>query len=153
MSLVISVSIQGDKEVLAKLKRLGSGMYDFSKAMKEIGEQGKKYFSGPVFASEGGALGEPWRDLTRAYEERKAKKWRGRGILVASGTMRDSFYEVHDKMSVLISNDAPQFIYHQSTAPRKKLPRRPMIAANTAFQKIVQVAIRNDIQEKLRRLS
>ena len=37
-------------------------------------------------------------------------------------------------MSVTITNDAPWFKYHQSSAPRTKIPRRVMIGVYTGMQ-------------------
>lgn len=149
MSLQVTIKITGSDRVLAKMNRLGKNLHNFKDAMTEIGNQGKDYFSGAAWRSQGGVYGNKWAALSNTYANRKRKKYPGRGPLEASGDMRRGFRFYADKDSVFIDNREPQFKYHQSSAPRRKLPRRQMIGVSTGFKRIVSTVIRDDIRKKL----
>ena len=63
--------------------------------------------------------------------------------------MQFSFDHVSDRNSVTIFNNKSYFKYHQSTAPRKRLPRRQMIGASNGFRTIVARIIKEDVQRKI----
>ncbi len=61
--------------------------------------------------------------------------------------MQKSFTSKATDKGVDIENTAKYFKYHQSSAPRTKMPYRPMMGVNSA----VEGAIKNRIQAGVRR--
>lgn len=148
--LSVTIKISGDKETIAKLGKLGQSFMSFQMAMREIGKELPAYFAGQVYVSQGGALGEKWEPLKQATKNRKAKMYPGAQPLVATGTMQKSFdAEYPDANSVMIGNTAPYFVYHQSKAPRSKLPRRVMISSGGSVRTIIAQIIDTDIRNKI----
>lgn len=102
--------------------------------MAEVGDHAEKYFGGQVFASRGGVLGQSWPRLSPGYAAQKAKRYPGRLPLVRTGVMQRSLVSTASSTSVSITNDAPYFKYHQSSAARSKIPRRIMIGIYSGMQ-------------------
>lgn len=146
----MSIQIKGSKQTKDKLKRLGSSLYNFKGPMGEIGEQAARYYSTQAFASQGGVFGGRWPALSPRYARVKAVLYPGRGMLIRTGKMQDSFTYTASSNQVLIGNKAPHFKYHQSTKPRNKIPRRAMMGVNDPIRKIVRGIIEADIKKKLR---
>lgn len=150
MSLQVTITVTGSDRTLQKMRRLGSSLYNFKDAMTEIGTQGKRYFAGTAWLSQGGVYGNKWAALTTPYAARKARKYPGRRMLVASGAMRAGFRMYADTNSVFIDNREPYFKYHQSSAARgSNLPRRQMIGASRGFRTIISTILRADIKRKV----
>lgn len=146
----ITVVVTGDKAVRAKLKRLGSSLRDNKKAFDEISKQAIDYFQTRGFSSQGGVFGEKWQPLSSAYQRQKSRRYRGKSTLVATGKMQDSFYAETGKTYALIQNRAPYFKFHQSTAPRTKMPRRATMGVNEPIKRIVRNALKAEMSRKLR---
>lgn len=150
MALSVQIVIQGDKETIQRLGKLGTSLLSFQMAMREIGSELTSYFSNQVFASQGGALGERWDPLKPKTKLDKAKKYPGAQPLVRTGEMKNSFEDEYPNLnSVVIGNTAPWFPYHQSKAPRSKLPRRPMMSTGGNVKSIVAKIIDADVRNKL----
>jgi len=67
-------------------------------------------------------------------------RYPGRGILEATGRMRDSFQYESSNMWTRVFNTVNYFKYHQSRMPRTRLPRRVMMKLdNQRKQSIVQI--------------
>lgn len=147
----IQVTITGDKELLRGLKKLGQELYMLKSAMEDIGKDLSDYYSNEAFASQGGVFGTPWPRLSSKYASRKARIYAGRSPLIASGKMKESFDYKADNTSVYISNTAKQFKYHQSSAPRLKLPRRAMIGKNRAIVDIVETIVKQEVTRKIKK--
>lgn len=176
--LQISVKISGTQEVIDKLRRLDTSLLNFSDAMGQIGDELKNYYSGQVFASQGAVLGHPWPPLSPVtllarghsgnglkFESSRQANFAGYllsrrlqigggsslnfNILEDTGTMRRSFYADTTATSVTIGNTAPYFKYHQSSAPRHKIPYRPMLGINDDIQAIVHDIIQSDLDQKI----
>lgn len=87
-----------------------------------------------AFVTQGGstAFGS-WKPLSRAYQERKNKKYPGKTILVASGRLYQSLVSAgsNDTVQILTTRSlsygtvVPYAGYHQSTKSRVRIPRRP----------------------------
>jgi phage gpG-like protein len=148
--LELSIKIQGSKEVRAKLRRLGTSLYDLRSPMNEIGNQAARYYANQGMNSQGGVFGAAWTPLKRRTLARKSRTYPGRPPLVATGKMRDSFTFSASSKSVLVGNNAPYFKYHQSTLPRKRLPRRQMMGINAPVKKMVRDIISEEIERKIR---
>lgn len=149
--LDLDVRLEGEEQVKAMLTGLGLDLRDMKGAMTDVGENAKRFFSGQVFASRGGALGKSWPPLSPRYAVEKAKRYPGRPPLVRTGLMQRSFTSSPSPMSVTIGNDAPHFPYHQSSAARKRLPRRMMIGIYNGLERDVVGIIERAILVKLQR--
>jgi phage gpG-like protein len=148
---IVTIKITGDQEAIGKLQKLGKSLIMFRSAMNEIGGELSDYFSQQVFASQGGAIGERWPRLSPAYQARKAKFYPGRGPLQRTGEMQKGFYHTSDEQSVTIKNRKKYFDYHQSTEPRSKIPRRPMMATTGEVKDIVARVLQADVTAKIRK--
>lgn len=150
----LSVEIQGVAELKRYLKSVGLTLRDTKDAMSEVGKQMTKFFSGEVFASRGGVIGERWPALSSAYAAYKAKKWPGRPPMVASGLLQRSFRYKAGSVSVTIDNTAQHFPYHQSSAVRRRLPRRVLMKLDAKraddARRIIAVNLANKIRAKAR---
>lgn len=151
MALSVSVSVKGNAAFMQKLVALGPALTDFRKPLKDIGDELVKYYSGQVFESQGGVFGTPWAQLSPATQAYKAKHYAAYAAvpLVATGTMRKSFRSSVTPRRLVIDNTAPYFVYHQSTTPRHKLPRRPMLGVNDDVKSIIKQIITNDLNKKI----
>ncbi|WP_440220925.1 phage virion morphogenesis protein [Dietzia sp. MNB45] len=148
----LSITMELENEVLVRrmLGALGLAMSDLKSGMEDVGSDAVKFFSGPVFASRGQAIDATWPRLSTSYAATKAKRFPGRGVLVASGTMRKSFDSEADSMSVTISNTDPKFKYHQSSRARKRIPRRQMLGMSPSLQKRVTNTLAGTLAKKVR---
>lgn len=149
----VTIKITGDKETIRKLKGLKSSLINFSGAMRKIGREVVSYAGGEVFASQGGVLGHNWPRLARSTTKQKIRYYPAYATspLIATGTMRKSFKSNPSARSVTIRNTAPQFPYHNSRAPRRKIPYRPMLLVNNAIKQKVQRIMEDDVADKIRR--
>lgn len=148
-SLELSLEVKNAEQVAKMLTNIGLDINDLQGAMSDVGDHAKKYFGGQVFASRGGVLGQPWPRLSTAYAAQKAKRYPGRPVLVRTGLMQRSFTSKPTAMSVTITNNAPYFKYHQSSAARKKIPRRVMIGIYTGMQSDVTNIIAAALSKKI----
>lgn len=182
MALSISITINGEAQVIQHLQSVGQMLTDFSDAMKNIGRELVSYYSNQVFASQGAVYGEQWAPLSAVtlamrgahnvqLSPREAAfvgflhNKRGQDGTLASlragisarqplvtghpDGMQFSFYANADANSVVIGNSQPYFKYHQSTAPRTRLPRRQMLGINDDVRGIAQQLIQADIAAKI----
>ncbi|MCT2077509.1 phage virion morphogenesis protein [Dietzia cinnamea] len=149
-SLSISMSLSNAVRVQKMLGELGLSLSDLKSGMEDVGTDAVKFFSNSVFASRGGAIGVTWPRLSTSYADAKAKKFPGRGVLVASGTMRKSFDSEASQMSVTISNRDPKFKYHQSSRARKRIPRRQMLGMSPQLQRRVTKTLAGSLAKKVR---
>lgn len=132
--MALSVRIDGTVQLSQVLKGLSYDLSHMKSAMSDIGNEAKRYFSGQVFASRGGAINQRWAPLNAAYAVWKARHYAGRPPMIRTGALQQSFTSDATNTSVTIGNDSPYFKYHQSTAARKRLPRRAMIGMYSQLQ-------------------
>lgn len=145
----INFSIQGEMQISRTFMGVKSAIRDWTPALSKSAEDLIEIFSYDVFETEGQALGDPWLPLSPAYALRKERLYPGKGILDASGTMRDSFTQVIDTTSLIIGNAATYFKYHQSNAPRKSnLPRRMMLYLTENMREMVVKNFQIQLQEQ-----
>ena len=123
----ISWTIEGEKQLSRRLEIMARKIKDWGPAFKESGENLKNIFAKDVFETEGGAINENWSPLKKAYALQKAKKFPGKGMLEATGKMRNSFMTLWRPDMAQVWNTSDYFKYHQSNKPRSKLPRRVMM--------------------------
>lgn len=147
----VTIEIKGSKEVQLKLKRMGSALYSFPEAMKEIGAEAADYYANEGFNSQGGVFGAVWKGLSPRTIAIKSKLYPQfvNVPLVASGSMKNSFVASSSSSQVIITNTAPQYKYHQSTAARSKLPRRQMAGVNDPIRQLVREKIEKEVIRKI----
>lgn len=144
----ITIEIKGDREVREKLGKFGLSLLNLSREMEQIGDGLQSYYENESFASQGGVFSAQWARLSARYAIIKAKKWPGRGIEEASGTMRKSFYHVSTSDSVRISNQADYFKYQQSGTSRG-LPQRLIMAINETNKTMIKSIIEDGVRRKI----
>jgi phage gpG-like protein len=138
------ITINGTEKVIKKLKKLSE--LNFEPEFNKIGEYLKQYYSGEVFLSQGGVFGKRWQPIADGTRKYKTKHYTGKGILERTGNMRKSFTFTATKDSVMVTNTATYFKYHQSSEPRTKLPRRVMIGYNSAIKNQVRSLLNDGVK-------
>lgn len=123
----LSFSIEGEKQLSRRLRLTSDKVKDWEPAFKQSAEYLHDIFSDKVFASQGGVIGERWSPLSKAYAFRKNKLYPGRGILEATGTMKNGFMTLWRPDMAQVWNKVEYFKYHQSNQARSKMPRRVMM--------------------------
>lgn len=124
----------GAKILLNKTKKLQNAK--ITPALKVAGKDIVNFTENDVFSSEGSALlGHKWKTLSKPYAQAKAKRYPNKGILEATGKMRKSFRHSVSKSgdiyTLTVENTDKKFLYHQSSKPRSKMPRRQMLKATS----------------------
>ena len=127
MVLTLSWSTEGEVQLARRLRGVSESLRDWTPAFRDTAFELKKTFSDDVFATEGSAIGEHWQPLSPSYAAQKGRKYPGKGILEATGKMKNSFVSTFSADQAAITNTAPYFKYHQSRQPRFKIPRRVMM--------------------------
>lgn len=130
------------------LMGLSAAVQDWTPAFEKSGEDLVRFFSYDVFESEGQAIDDLWTPLSAAYAKRKEKLYPDKGILDATGLMRESFMSQADPTSLKIWNAVEYFKYHQSIEPRSKLPRRVMMRLTTDLREVVIKNFQTQFQER-----
>lgn len=120
-----TIMLTGGSKLKTKLATLEA--LDLKPEFIQIGEYLKDYYSGEGFLSQGQVFGKPWPPLKNSAG--KSKSFVGQP-LERTGTMRNAFEFDAKEMEVKISNPTPYFPFHQSSAPRRVLPRRVMLGFN-----------------------
>jgi len=127
----LQFDVMGDQQVVRSFSRFAESVKDLSEPFREIvrdfHEIEKKQFE-----SEGGYGSGGWQPLASSTIEEKQRRGFPLQIMVRTGDLRDvltggkSGYEDIKPLELKIMMLA-YGKYHQSTAPRTKLPRRPLI--------------------------
>lgn len=126
--LYITWEIEGRREMSRRLENVRVETDDFQPAFRKSVRDLKRYYSGPVFQSQGGVIGEPWPPLSPFTLADKARKgFGGQPTLVRTGSMKGGFETEAKKKYGVVWNSTDYFKYHQSRRPRTKIPRRPMM--------------------------
>lgn len=131
-SEVISISIDGAAEAAKRIGTVSSAVQDLHPVMGEIGKYLSRFFASEVFASRGSVIGEPWPALNARYAVQKAKRYPGRPPLVRTGVMQRNFVFISGATFARVTNKDPKFNFHQSDAPRSKMPERIMMKVDEA---------------------
>lgn len=141
---------------MAKLKHLGSSLYELTPEMIEIGKMQADFYGNDAFNSRGSVYGEPWAPLNPVYAAWKAQHYPGRPMEVQTGKMRDSFGWDAGPSQVIIKNSAktknglPLLALQQNGTSRGLPPRMIMALESTQIEKvkeILRVGIRKKIDE------
>lgn len=148
----IRLDVKGVPETRVLLAKYARSLHDWSPEMREIKTTFKKFLTRDVFESEGAVFGRPWKPLSPTYRDFKRVTFSGRGILQRSGDLRKGWMFVSDDKSVTMENTVDYGIYHQSTRPRKKLPRRPLLHIDQARQDYIVDTLRKGMIKRLKDL-
>lgn len=136
----LSWSIEGEEQLVRNLRNIGKGIKDWTPAFKEASDRLKKVFSEDVFKTKGSIIGEQWNPLKPKYLAQKLRGGFPADTLVKTGKMQNSFQSIVQTDRAEIWNSTQYFKYHQSSAPRSKLPRRVMMKlAENQKQIIVKI--------------
>lgn len=127
MGFQIEWSVEGDKQLSRVLIGMASSMKDYTTPFSQSADYLRETFSRDVFDTQGGAIGEKWKRLSPYTVAQKARRGYPSTPLVGSGAMRESFKTLVSTDQAVVYNTAAYFKYHQSKAPRTKLPRRLMM--------------------------
>jgi phage gpG-like protein len=118
--------VEGVPELSRTLLRTATKLDDFTQPLKKSA----KMILDDVeinFKTEGQLVGG-WEPLSEKYQKQKEKAgYGGKGILERTGALRKSFFPEVSKTRALVTSRSPYYVYHQSRAPRKVLPRRAML--------------------------
>lgn len=147
MAIDLQIEVQGDKEMIAKLKGYTRKLNDLRPATTAIGKHMTIFYATQPFLSQGGVFGERWDPLNPQYRKWKSKKYPGKGILVREGTMQKSFVYDADKDSVRITNTADHFRHHQLG---EGVPQRVMMKLDKARRRTAADILREEIIEMFR---
>jgi phage gpG-like protein len=138
------LDIAGEVQMDRGISRFADGLADYAPLWPII--EGDFYsLEERQFATTGAEGGDAWQDLSAAYEAWKTVHYPGKPILERSGALVRSLTDPNDPQTVRIEERktltlgtrVPYAIYHQSIAPRKRLPRRPEIMLTEAFKRTV----------------
>jgi phage gpG-like protein len=146
----ISITISGDKEVIKKLGDLQRIFGSWKSELRDSTDFMKKYYSTRVFDLEGQMFGQRWAPVKPAYDTFKRTHAMLFGTLQFSGKMQGSFDSQVGDTEAEVSNSASYFVYHQSSAPRTKLPRRKMIGIDETQKRYVLQVFRQGVTDKIK---
>jgi len=139
--IVLSGTLEGGKELSRRFNSIPAEIGNSKPLFSRIGREVRLSVDSN-FATRGSLFGEPWAP-------RKDNK--SHPLLELTGQMRRSFNQRLGPNYVEISNNAPQFKFHQSNKPRRKLPRRVMLKLDeirkTFIVKEFQAHIRSAIKK------
>lgn len=137
MPLSLTWSIEGEQQLVRRLRKIGNEVKDWREAFTEASDELKEVFSKDVFRTEGAILGESWKQLKPTYLAQKVKRGYSRDILVQTGAMKSDFQSRVTKDYAVIFNGSSYFKYHQSRYPRTKIPRRVMMKLGNRQKEMV----------------
>lgn len=141
------ITVQGDAELIHKLRKFGVSVLDLSDSMDETGRYLTRFFSGEVFASRGQVFGKPWPALNDNYAAFKARTFPGRPPLFRTGLMNRSFKHKSTKLTTSLWNEAEYFGYHQEG---RGVPERVMMHVDEKRKRSIAGFIAEDINGKMK---
>ncbi|MCA4995106.1 hypothetical protein HWD35_10320 [Tsukamurella tyrosinosolvens] len=148
--LALSLQLVGEAQIRSYLNGVGLDLRNMRGAMNEVGRNSIKYFSGTVFVSRGQSINQRWPRLSAGYAAQKARTFPGRPPLIRTDKMRTSFAYRSTGLSATIYNTDPKFKYHQSTAPRTKIPRRAMLGVSRQLEQDVTRTLGLALAQKIK---
>lgn len=135
------MDIAGEVQLDRGIARFAEGVSDFTPIWPVIEDE---FYAEEKaqFRSEGAEGGDPWQELSPAYAAWKEVHFPGKPILQRSGDLEASLtsgsdvnaVKIEGRKSLTLGSRVPYGIYHQSTAPRTQLPRRPVVNMSAAFK-------------------
>ena len=147
-AVAATMSLQGLEPVIAKFGGIAERLAHPEPALNVIADNLELHVA-QQFATEGGRAGAPWAPLAPSTLTARARRWGyyrsapagAAGILRWTGRLAASFRQGAldhireiDATHLRWGSVDPRAKFHQSTAPRRRLPRRPPIAFTGDFQ-------------------
>ena len=143
MATKFTITLEGEKQLSRRLGNLANNVKDFRPELVKSTSFLKNFFSGEVFATRGGAIGESW--AKRQIEH----PW---PILERTGKMRRSFMTKAEKLKGEVWNAVRYFKYHQSRGTRKtRLPRRVMLKLTNQLKDEIISIFHKGLWERVRK--
>jgi hypothetical protein len=138
MALSLYWEIEGEKQLVRRLRGIQAEMGDWAPAFQRTAQELKSIFSNDVFQTQGRAIGVSWPPLKPSTLREKARLgYGGRGPLERTGRMRNAFRSMFKPDMAAVWNAVAYFQYLQSNRPRRKLPRRIMMKLGHQQREIV----------------
>jgi len=131
---MITIQSPDENAIVLGLSRFMDDISDFRKFFTERLEPIMRAHFSEVFATEGEAgKAGAWQPLTDAYAKRKAKKYPGKPILVATGELKSFMTDENRFVSQASETEYTVYtpkigIYHQRGTKDGKLPARPFFS-------------------------
>lgn len=138
----VNFEIAGEKQIVRRFENFTVNLDDLTPAFKEIL---KSFYAGEKkqFETEGGWGSGGWMPLSSSYATWKDPSLK---IMEQSGYLRDALtgavpantqgnVEIIESNMLIMGTDIDYAIYHQSNAPRRKLPMRKVIEIPAAERK------------------
>jgi hypothetical protein len=144
--MTYTITVQGDTEMIQKLRKFGVSILDLSDSMEKTGDYLTQFFSGEVFASRGQVIGKPWPALNDNYAAFKARTFPGRPPLIRTGLMNRSFKHKSTKLTTSLWNEAEYFKFHQEGLG---VPERVMMLVDDKRERAVVQFVADDIEGKM----
>ena len=152
MTAVAALSLDGVDQVIATFGGMADRLAHPEPAFAIIADNLELHVA-QQFATQGERVGQPWAPLAASTVRARTQRWGyyrrpptgnagpGSPILRWTGDLAASFRQgspLHIRTitptSLTWGSADPKAIYHQSTLPRRRLPRRPPIAFASEFQ-------------------
>ena len=143
----MNITVVGAPELSARLSRVAANIGKMLPEFQLVGEELKHFYETVPFLSQGTIYGAGWEPLNPKYKAWKENHWRGKGILVESGKMMDSFAYKANEVSVVIYNESKLFEYHQMGTT--KMPQRIMMKLDTDRKTLVIDTISKSLRERI----
>jgi phage gpG-like protein len=138
------LDIAGEVQMDRGISRFADGVADYRPVWGVI-EDDFYALEKDQFKSEGAEGGEAWQELSPEYAKWKEAHFPGKPILERAGVLETSLtsasgagtVRIEERKTLTLGSSIPYAIYHQSIAPRVRLPRRPEINLTEAFKRTV----------------
>ena len=142
----ITVRLQGDKALQRKISKFHNKLKNPKKILKESGELLVKNYQ-TNFQTEGSTLGSKWKPLSAFTTAQKIRLgYGGKKILERTGKLMKSIkILILNKFLVKVGSKLDYYRYHQSAAPRRKLPRRKMVDITNKLSKQIADIFRKNL--------
>lgn len=136
---MVDLKIQyDDKQVLAKINGLDKAISNLKPVFKESGQFLVKEYKKTMDTEGTHLLGRRWKKLKPSTLADKLRLGYSPQILKRTGKLKSGFTIGQlTKWLVEVKNPVSYFKYHQSSAPRRVLPRRQMIGLNNKMIKSI----------------
>lgn len=155
MSIGLQITVD-TSQAEQTLLRIGRSL-DGSKFMLAVGLSLIDWITAN-FESEGRKTGQAWAPLSPRTIMRRRKRGGGAKILQDIGRLKMSFTKAPNPdvkingrgVSVTVGTETQYAIYHESSEPRRRLPRRPMLPTEKQAQTLATTLLNAYVAKVLR---
>lgn len=143
----VQIRITGDKETIARLNKTGQGLKNWQSTLVKVGDLLQRVYGVRNFETVGAYIGQRWAELKPSTIRSKVKRWPGRDILVASGTMKGAWEHQAFPTRLTLKNTAEYAHWHQTGTGR--MASRPIIDVNKRVKDDIIEVFKTDLAQKL----